>query len=159
MLDIATVAYVAGIVDTQGIIRTRTAGDTELPFVAVSGSNEGMLRYLAEITGTKVTITRRSFSRAGCAEHCAEKHQHIVSVSGRWSVSGVKATVLLYNIRPYLRLQVEEARSALVVGTSTRFKPATVEKMRTLGWSVPTFEGERVGGGERGPDGRFRGKR
>lgn len=139
-LDQATLAYVAAIIDTQGVIRTRTlATDTELPYVAVSGSNEGMLRFLAELTGTKVTITRRSYAKAGCAQHCQEKHQHVTSVSGRWSVSGAKATVLLYNTLPFLRLQVDEARGALTVGVGTKHKPATVEKMVALGWQIPTF--------------------
>lgn len=138
-MDVSTVAYVAGIIDTQGLIRTRMAGDTELPYVGLSGSNTGMLRFLAGLTGTKVTETRRSFMRAGCSIHCKEKHQHVLSISGRWSVSGVKATVLLYNIRPYLRLQVDEAVAAIRVGVSTKFKPATVQKMVDLGWEVPTF--------------------
>lgn len=139
MIETPTLAYVASVIDTQGIIRTRIAGDTELPMVAVHGSNIPVLQYLADLTGTKVTIVKRSYDRVGCAEHCTEKHQHIVSSSGRWSVTGVKATVLLYNIRPFMRFQTEPARSALVLGTATRFKPATIEKMVALGWDVPTF--------------------
>jgi hypothetical protein len=138
-LDVPTVAYVAGVIDLQGLIRTRQAGDTELPYVAVSGPNTEMLHYLAALTGTTATVTRRSYSKAGCAEHCAEKHQHIVSTSGRWSVSGVKATVLLWNIRPYLRLQTAAATSAIAVGTCTGFKQSTVAKMEQLGWDVPDF--------------------
>lgn len=138
-MDVATLAYAAAIIDTQGIIRTRMAGDTELPYVGVHGNNEPMLRYLGEITGTKVTIVRRAYSKAGCAQHCAEKHQHVQSVSGRWSVSGVKATVLLHNLRPYLRLQHDDAIAALNVGVTAPFKPATIQKMRELGWDAPTF--------------------
>ena len=139
-MDMPTVAYVAGIIDTTGVIRTRMVQDTELPYVAVSGSNEGMLRFLAEVTGAKVTITRRSYMKAGCSVHCKEKHQHIQSISGRWSVSGVKATVLLHNVRPFMRLQAAEAAAALDVGLRTGFKPATVQKMSDLGWSVPEFD-------------------
>lgn len=42
-----------------------------------------MLEYLASLSGTGYTVTRRDFTRAGCREQCAEKHEHIVSVSGR----------------------------------------------------------------------------
>jgi hypothetical protein len=141
-LDTATLAYVAGVVDLLGLIRTRiTQQGTELPYVALSGPNTQMLEYLGELTDTRPTITRRSYSKAGCAEHCQEKHQHVVSVSGRWSVSGVKATVVLWNIRPFLRLQADAAREALVVGVATGFKPATVKRMAELGWDVPEFEG------------------
>lgn len=138
-IDVPTLAYVASVIDTQGIIRTRIAGDTELPMVAVHGPNIRVLNMLAELTGTKVTVVRRDYSRVGCAEHCQEKHQHITSSSGRWSVTGVKATVLLYNLRPFMRFQEEAARSALVLGQSTKFKPATIQKMVELGWEVPEF--------------------
>lgn len=138
-LDVATVAYVAGVIDLLGVIRTRTVQDTELPYLALSGPNTGMLNFLGEITGTRPTITRRAYSKAGCAEHCLEKHQHIQSVSGRWSISGAKATVVLWNVRPYMRLQVEEAAAALAVGTRAGFKPATLTKIAALGWELPDF--------------------
>lgn len=136
-LDVTTVAYVAGVVDLQGLIRTRMVEDTELPYLGVSGPNTPMLRLLGELTGTRPTVTRRSYSRAGCSEHCAEKHQHVVSISGRWSISGVKATVVLWNVRPHLRLQADEAAAALAVGMRAPFKAATLRKMVELGWELP----------------------
>ena len=77
--------------------------------------------------------------KAGCSEHCGEKHQHVQSMSGRWSVTGAKATVVLWNIRPYQHLQVKAADTALVVGLGTGYKPATVARMAELGWDVPEF--------------------
>lgn len=140
-LDTSAVAYVAGIVDTWGVIRTRaTDNGTLLPFVAVHSPNLGMLDLLADLTGTKVTKTQRSFMRMGCSIHCQEKHRHVQSNSGRWSLSGAKATVLLFNVLPYLRLQVPEATASLDVGLATRFKKATVQKMAQLGWKVPEFD-------------------
>jgi hypothetical protein len=62
--------------------------------------------------------------KAGCTEHCREKHQHVMSVSGRWSVTGANATVVLWNIRPFIQLQTEQVRTDLVVGLSAGFKPA-----------------------------------
>ena len=138
-LDVPTLAYLAAVIDTRGIIRTRAVAGGELPMVAVHDGNEPMLRLLGELTGTKVTIVRRAYSKAGCAQHCKEKHQHVQSVSGRWSVCGAKATVLLHNLRPYLRFQQGQAADAIAVGTAAPFKPATVDKMRALGWDVPDF--------------------
>jgi hypothetical protein len=132
-------AYVAGIIDSQGGIRSRFVGDTELPMVYVHGPNLPVLNLLADMTGTKVTVVRRGYSKAGCSIHCPEKHQHVVSTSGRWSVTGVKATVLLWNIRPYLMFQSEAATAALAVGMSSPFKMATPQKMADLGWSLPDF--------------------
>lgn len=138
MMDQRTVAYVAGVVDLLGLIRIRYAEDTPLPVVQVHGKYMSTLEYLGELTGTKAIETRREYTRAGCAEHCKEKHMHITSTSGRWSVTGAKATVLLWNMQPYLRVKKDAADGALAVGLRTKFKQGTVDKMRQLGWEIPS---------------------
>ena len=132
----ADVAYAAAVIDTMGRITTRTVREAELPLLAVSCPNEPLLQWLGDLTGVRPFITKRSYSKHACAVHCPDPHQHIVSVSGRWSLSGAKATVLLLNVRPYLRFQLEAAQQAIDVGLSAGFKPATLEKMRALGWEV-----------------------
>lgn len=133
----ADLAYIAAIVDTQGHITTRTVRETVLPALAVSSPNTALLTWLGQLTGTRPTITRRQYGRAACSEHCPDAHQHVTSVSGRWSVTGAKATVVLHSVTPYLRLRTEEAAEAVRLGTAARFKPATVAKMLALGWSSP----------------------
>lgn len=133
------VAYAAAVIDTQGVIRLREAGGTLLPMVALHSPNMELLDWFAEITGTKVTRVTRDYQRAPCVDHCQERHQHIKSVSGRWSVTGVRATVLLFNVRSHLRFQIDAAQEALAVGLSAPFKPATPKKMEALGWEVPLF--------------------
>ena len=141
MFDIATLAYVAGVLDMQCNIKTRTTpDDTVLPMLAMYGPNVGMLEYLADLTDTKMVVARRSYSKAGCAQHCKDKHQHIVSVSGRWTLTGMKATIVLYNIQPYVRLQREAVTSALVVGLKAPFKPAKLKAMEVLGWEIPDLD-------------------
>lgn len=138
MIEEADKAYCAGVIDLAGVIRTRKINtDTELPYVALSGSNEAMLRHFARLTGTRAFVTSRNYYKAGCAEHCQAKHQHVVSTSGRWSLSGVKATVLLHNLRPYLRIQADAARDAVLVGLEAPFKAATLRRMLQLGWEAP----------------------
>lgn len=137
-MDDKTLAYIAGVVDLLGIIKVRELENgTRLPQVQMHGNYMPTLEYLASLTETKAIVTRRSYSRAGCAEHCKEKHQHIISKSGRWSVTGVKATIVLYNIRPYLRLHEEAAALALSAGLSTRFKAGVADRMSELGWEIP----------------------
>lgn len=136
MIDVARLAYVAAVIDSLGGVRVRHASGTDLPMVYAHG-NADVLATLGEWTGTRVVVTRRNYSRAGCAEHCPHPHQHIVSVSGRWSLTGAKATVVLWNVRPYLRVHADDARAALVVGTAAPFKPATPAKMAALGWDLP----------------------
>ena len=54
--------------------------------------------------------------------------------------------MVLWNIRRYIHLQTEAVQTALVVGLGTGFKPATVARMRELGWDVP--DSGRPGAGE-----------
>jgi hypothetical protein len=107
---------------------------TQLPAIAISNGNVEMLQYLAKLTGTRAVTTRQQYVKAGCSEHCREKHQHVMSVSGRWSVTGAKATVVLWNIRPYIHLQTEAVQTALVVGLGAGFKPATARMGEVVGW-------------------------
>lgn len=140
-------AYMAAVVDTLGIIRSRrvsASGQVEptlLPMLALHSTDRAPLDVLADATGTKVTATRRSYSRAGCAEHCAEKHQHIVSASYRWSVTGVKATVVLAAVRPYLRVKGTAADDAIALGLRAPRKAATPGRMAALGWPLPEAYG------------------
>lgn len=138
-LDVTELAYVAGVIDMLGVLRTRRVGDADLPAVMIHGSHSEMMKYLAGLTGTKITVVKRAFLRAGCVEHCKEKHQHVESVSARWSVTGAKATILLWNVRPYIKLQAEAVTEVMNVGFDAQFKPATLRKMADLGWEVPEF--------------------
>lgn len=136
-MELHELAYIAGIIDTHAIIRLREYNETVLPMVAVHGPNASMLAYLARRTGTKVTWIERNYHRGGCVEHCPEPHVHIVSKSGRWHVSGAKATIMLSALRPFLQLQGYGADQAIEVGMKAPKKQATPEKMRVLGWPVP----------------------
>lgn len=133
-------AYFAGVIDVMGTMRVRDVRGTELPFVEVNCPNLPLLEWLADKTGTGVTKVRRDYKRNGCADHCPEPHVHIESSSGRWSVSGVRATVVLHNLLPYLQLQVETAMDVLAKGLWAPRKPATVTKMTELGWATPDFQ-------------------
>lgn len=139
-MDERTIVYVAAVLDSAAVIRTREASGVTYPYLALSGSNTPLLRLLGGLSGMRVVVTKRSYAKAGCAEHCKEKHLHVTSESGRWSVSGAKATVILAAVLPYLRLQVDDARAALLVGLRAPFKPATLRQMERLGWPIPEFD-------------------
>lgn len=136
-MDEQEVAYLAGVLDVMGSITTRRAGDTLLPQISVSTKDQRLLDWLGKRTDVRAFVTRRDFTRAGCSKHCAEKHQHVISESGRWSVSGAKATIVLAAVRPFLRLRTDEADIALTVGLRAPHKPATPRKMARLGWPLP----------------------
>lgn len=139
-LDLGSKAYVAGVVDMAGVIRLRPMANDNppVPYLGMSTTNRQVVEFLAGLTDTKVTVTKRDYTKTLCTEHCTpDAHAHVVSESYRWSVTGVKATVVLANIKPYLVFQTEAANEALAAGYAANFKPATYRKMRVLGWDIP----------------------
>ncbi len=136
-LSLTEIAYIAAVIDVQGLVRLRvTPEGTELPHVAVSG-DMALLTYLGELSGVAPFTTKRSYDKHRCREHCTEAHQHILSVSGRWSVSGAKATVILYAVEPYVMFKKDEVAEALTAGLKAPRKKATPAKMHKLGWPMP----------------------
>lgn len=133
----ADVAYVAAVIDTQAKITYRKVRDSLLPQVQVCGSNTALLRWLGDLTGVRPIVTERDYTKHNCTIHCPTRHARIVSVSGRWTISGAKATVLLHTVLPYLRFQVQTAQEAVAVGMAVHYKGATVRKMQALGWTPP----------------------
>jgi len=142
-LDVSTLAYIAAILDSRAVIRQRTVGETDLPYLAVSCPDERLLDLLCRATAIRKVVTRREYAKAGCAEHCQEKHVHTVSRSMRWSVTGVKATVVLDNCLPYMQIQQEEAMEVLAIGLTAPYKAAALRRMAELGWDVSRVTGPR----------------
>ena len=136
-LTVADLAYIAALIDTRGALASRTVRDAVLPQVAISGRPFPALQWLGEVTGVRVVPTERDFTKAGCAEHCSEKHLHVRSLSGRWMISGAKATIVLAAVQPYLRLRAAEVEDAVALGLAANFKGATAQAMRKLGWPIP----------------------
>ena len=132
------VAYLAGVLDANGIFRIReTDGGTKLAAIFVHGVPIPILDLLSKYSGTKVSVVKRDYPRSPCLEHCDIPHQHIVSVSGRWSVTGAKATVMISAILPHLIFQRDAAEEVLAVGLEAPRKKSSYAKMSAFGWPIP----------------------
>jgi len=132
-------AYTAALIDTLAVLRLRTVRGTQLPIVAIHGSYPSVLTWLAERTGTQVVQTVRDYHRGACEEHCPGPHVHIQSMSGRWQVTGVRATILLYNIRAYMKFQVDEAQELIEAGLAAGYSGSAANSMAQLGWTLPAL--------------------
>lgn len=133
-------AYAAAMIDMQAKLRVRELSGVQLPMVALHGNFVGSLEWIATLTGTKVTKTARDYHRGACAEHCPEPHTHVKSTSARWAVSGARATILLHNLLPYLRVQRETALELIEVGKTVGYKGQVVVEMRRAGWEIPELK-------------------
>ena len=130
-------AWLAGVLDAIGRIRVRYADSgTALAEVAVSSPHVELLEKVAAMTGVKVTPVRRDYNRLGCSEHCREPHLHVESITGRWSLTGARAVIVLRAIRPHLVVLGPDADRVLAYAGDAPFKKATVDKMRALGWAA-----------------------
>lgn len=131
-------AYMAAVLDTLANFNIRTTPDgTELPEITISTPNKDLHKYLREMTGGRAFSIVRSYHRAGCRVHCAEKHRQVKAKSLRWQITGARATMLLNDVVEYMHLKRDEAEELLNIGVGAPHKPATVSKMASLGWSVP----------------------
>ncbi len=132
-------AYLAGVLDTRAVVRTRLVPGSVsvLPFLAVSCGDVDLLSWLGSLTGVRVTTTARGYDKHRCLEHCTKAHEHIRSVSGRWSLTGVRATVVLCATREWVRFHEEAWDRGIVAGLEAPRKPAVLQKMAALGWPVP----------------------
>lgn len=139
-LSVGELAYAAALVDTLAVLKTREVNGTRLPEVTINARYGDALRWLGETTGSRVSTIARDYYRGACASHCPEAHVHIVSTSGRWSVTGVKATIVLHNLLPHMRVQRDEAADLVRAGQAIGYKGHVVEAMRSRGWVIPDLK-------------------
>lgn len=143
MPDVADLAYVAALIDQFGRLKTRTVNDTELPEVLIQGRIPA-LEWLAGLTGTRVVEINKAYARHQCSEHCPDRHTDIVSVTGRWVVTGARATVVLYNVGPFMRDEGKRHLASTLVwqGQTVGFKGNVVNDMAARGWAVPELRNQ-----------------
>lgn len=134
-------AYLAGVLDNFGAmnIRRLDTGTTQ-PMIFCSGNKPELMKMLGDLTASKVVRTGRPYSKHRCVEHCPDRHAEEKSTSLRWQVTGMKCTIFLYNVMPYMAVRAEEARTAFAAGIHSNFKGRVVDQMRDLGWDIPDLD-------------------
>lgn len=136
------VAYLAGVIDARGHVEVNVRHDRPQPRIRITTRRFGLLSHLAECTGTKVYADDRGYERRPCSNHCHEPHVHVVRQSSRWTVDSSRATIVLYNIEPFIVDKRDEVRTALMAGLDA-FPPTrsnVPEVMVRLGWAIPSVE-------------------
>lgn len=132
----ADIAYMAALLDNMAALRSRSLGPSVLPVIQISGKH-AILDWVASVTGTKVIPTVRSYTRHQCTEHCPDRHNHLESSSRRWSVTGMRATIILAACEPFMKVQGATARSLIDAGLGVQYQGQVVNDMRDRGWPIP----------------------
>lgn len=141
-----SIPYVAGVVDCRGHIEISLRHDKPQPRLSVTTRRIELLLYLASLTGTKVSEDNRGYERRPCGEHCDGRHQHVVRQSAKWRVDSARATVVLWNVLPYIIGQTDRAREALLAGLEAwpALRGDTGKQMTKLGWELPPLNGAEL---------------
>lgn len=133
--------YIACILDNFGGINVRRLENgTRQPVIYMYGKRETIMQWLAEVTNTTAIALTKRYSRHNCTEHCPDRHADAESSTMRWQCTGMKATILLYNVVPFMRERKAEAEAALAIGLQAPYKSAYVEQMESIGWAVPDLD-------------------
>lgn len=135
-------AYIACILDNFGGLNMRRLDNsTRQPVIYMyGGKKEHLMEWMAEVTNTKAVALTKTYSRHNCTEHCPDRHADAESHTMRWQVTGMKATIVLWNVLPYMRQRQEEARSVMNVGLAAPYKEKYVEWMASAGWDIPELD-------------------
>lgn len=139
-------SYVAGVIDARAHIEINMRHGKPQPRLSVTTRRISLLEHLAEITGTNISHDNRGYEKRGCGEHCATAHIHVARQSAKWRVDSLRATVVLFNVRPYIVSQVAEVAEALRVGLECypAARGDTAKQMSRLGWELPPVQAGRL---------------
>lgn len=139
MLSDTEIAFLAGIIDARGHIEVGERHGFLQPRLAVTTRRTELLDYLCMRTGTSKSDEDRPYERRPCGSHCTDAHQHVVRQSAKWRVDSGRATVVLWNVKPYIVSQRAEVLRALRIGMDA-WPPRrgnTGTQMLALGWALP----------------------
>ena len=151
-------AWAAAILDSRGHIVKRNnrqrAADSQQITVIVDTSVTEIAARLCTLTGSKPEAKphkelRREWLRRGCSEHCPESHVHMRDVNMpdtvRWSVTGVAAAIVLWNLLNYMTTSDEPwewalgqcLKQARTEGRGVGATRPAVQRLQALGWDIP----------------------
>jgi hypothetical protein len=147
-------AWMAAILDIQGRIHRKDnqARATPQLVLRVDSSHLSVIGELCRLTGGSVEprppAPGKEWDRKGCTEHCAAAHVHVEIGSqpstGRWTVTGAAAAVVLHNVIPYMltdrgmeAMMTEALENVNLAGRSGNNARRAVRRLAQLGWVLP----------------------
>lgn len=138
-LPVVNVPYLAGVIDARGHIEINKRHERLQPRLSVTTRRISLLEHLAVCTGTRISHDNRGYHRRSCGEHCPDQHIEVARQSAKWRVDSLRATIVLYNIQPYIVSQTAEVAEALRVGLEAypAARGDTAKQMVKLGWELP----------------------
>lgn len=147
VVDEGVKGYIAALLDLKGRayvmapIRTRQAPRAHVGIAGVT--NLKMARDLSIWIGAGAVQTQSGeFFRKGCSIHCDQPHVHGTRSTSRFTITGWRATIVLYTLEDYLFTWEEKFRgpflSMLEIEPTRNTRRGDIEdQMKGLGWDIP----------------------
>lgn len=152
-------AWVGAVIDMRGRVLTknnkqRAAGSIQI-CLQVQTKHYEVARRLAAMTGTDPKEREQSkpspeVMRRQCTQHCPEAHVHVDTLAAlplitTWTVSGVAAAIVLWNVRKHMVTSrepwdwvMEQAfRQMKLAGPGSSSTRQVVQRLSALGWNIP----------------------
>jgi len=152
-------AWVAAMIDSRAYIRTknnkeRAEGSEQIVLVLRTKHHE-VAQRLCAMTGTAPMLLEQKkvspeLMRRQCIEHCPEAHVHVDTLAAlpmitTWTVTGVAAAIVLWNVRKYMVTSREpwdwameqSLRQMKVRGPGSSATKQAVQRLSGLGWNIP----------------------
>lgn len=158
-MEVHRKAWVAAILDSRGRIvrknnKERAPGSVQI-VLQVETKHHEIAERLSAMTGTapEAIMSRApgpEVMRRSCIEHCPEAHVHVDTLAAmplitKWTVTGVSAAIVLWNVREYMVTTREPWEWAVgqaftqikMAGPGSGAIKAAVRRLFALGWDIP----------------------
>lgn len=152
-------ARVGALIDSRAHIQTknnkdRAAGSEQICLVLRTKHHE-IAEWLSAMTGTSPELLSQKkvspeLMRRQCVEHCPEAHVHVDTIAAlpditTWTVTGVAAAIVLWNVRKYMVTTREpwdwameqSFRQMKLRGPGSSSTKQVVQRLSRLGWGIP----------------------
>ena len=152
-------AWVGAMLDSRGYVQNknnqeRAEGSRQIVLVLRTKHHEIAARLCA-MTGTAPAILEQKkvspeLMRRQCVEHCPEAHVHVDTIAmlpmiTTWTVTGVAAAIVLWNVRKYMVTSREPWDWAMeqsfaqmkLSGRGSASTKQVVQRLSKLGWNIP----------------------
>lgn len=159
-MEVHKKAWVAAILDSRAhIVRKknsqRAAGSVQI-CLQVETRHHEIAERLSAMTGTapeqiEIKLPSEQVMRRSCIEHCPDAHVHVdntlaaMPMVTKWTVTGVSAAIVLWNVREYMvttrepwEWAVSQAFTQIkMTGRGSGAIRAAVQRLYALGWDIP----------------------
>jgi hypothetical protein len=151
MISETDLAWMAGVLSIKGRVglKRNKSRATSQKVVAVRTQKKYIIDRLTEMTDRNVHVDQaahKGWDQRGCIEHCPEPHNHhsiIIPETYEWTVTGVSAAIVLWNLMPYLdgkeweQFMTDAFSDAVMFGQGSGATKAAIRRLNTVGWKIP----------------------